>query len=234
MKELHIKEYPLKNEGAGGADMRSTFLLREKRRFLSGTGEAGRSSPYPGTEDHDLFTGFQHIPPDGRGHNEGFAVVDDGGREGTVRTLNPGLPAFHKVEDIDGIVDVDDPAAKDRMALGLNKLQAVQSGMLDRAGRIPGCHFFLMQKVFFTKGGIAVGLNIGDPVVNMDGPGQAVQPDAAPVPQLKGKDIGRCADFQDDRIFARAVDGAGGDQHMIVLFDREAVDEPLGIERADA
>ena len=27
MKEQHIKEHPLMNEGAGGADMRSTFLL---------------------------------------------------------------------------------------------------------------------------------------------------------------------------------------------------------------
>ena len=26
MKEQHIKEHPLMNEGAGGADMRSTFL----------------------------------------------------------------------------------------------------------------------------------------------------------------------------------------------------------------
>ena len=27
MKEQHIKEHPLMNEGAGGVDMRSTFLF---------------------------------------------------------------------------------------------------------------------------------------------------------------------------------------------------------------
>ena len=109
------------------------FSFTEKRRSLSGTGDAGRRLPHPGTENHDVLTGFQYILPDGRGHNEGFAVVDDGGREGTVRTLNPRLTAFHKVEDVDGVMDVDDPAAKERMALGLNKLQSVQSGSADKA-----------------------------------------------------------------------------------------------------
>ena len=102
------------------------FSFTEKRRSLSGTGDAGRRLPHPGTENHDVLTGFQYILPDGRGHNEGFAVVDDGGREGTVRTLNPGLPAFHKVEDIDGIVDaitemIENPALREEMATRANE-----------------------------------------------------------------------------------------------------------------
>ena len=32
MEEWHIKEHPLKNEGAGGADMRSTFLANDAGR----------------------------------------------------------------------------------------------------------------------------------------------------------------------------------------------------------
>ena len=59
---------------------------------------------------------------------------------------------------------------------------------------------------------------------NVDGPWLSVQSQSPPVPELEGKDKGGSADLQDHGVFPRAVDGAGGNEEMVVLLCRENLD----------
>ena len=50
----------------------------------------------------------------------------------------------------------------------------------------------------------------------VDGPRFAVEAKPAPVPELEGENIGGGADFEHHAVRARAMDGAGGDEKMVV------------------
>ena len=56
------------------------------------------------------------------------------------------------------------------------------------------------------------------------GRGLPSRPKPAPVPQLEGEDVGRGADFQHHGIGPGTMDGAGGDEEMVVLLGRPLVD----------
>ena len=70
---------------------------------------------------------------------------------------------------------------------------------------------------------VAVPLDVGHPMLEMDRARLAVQPQAAPVPHLEGEDVGRGADLQHHRVAARTMHGAGGNQEMVVLPGGPAV-----------
>ena len=69
---------------------------------------------------------------------------------------------------------------------------------------------------------------------DIDRSGLAVHSQAPPVPEFKGKDIGRRTDFQNHSAAARAVNGSGRDQEVVVLLSRDLVDELLRVKRRAA
>ena len=64
-------------------------------------------------------------------------------------------------------------------------------------------------------------------MVDVDRPGPAVEAEPVPVPQLEREDVRRRADLEHHRVLARAVDGAAGDEEVVVLLRRPPVDVAL-------
>ena len=66
----------------------------------------------------------------------------------------------------------------------------------------------------------------------MDGSRAVVEAKTTPIPELEGKDVWCGADFKYDAVCARAVNGACGNEKVVVLFCRPAVNEFIGLEDA--
>ena len=91
-----------------------------------------------------------------------------------------------------------------------------------------------IDKILLNPLGVPVPLDVGCAVLQVDGPGLAVQVQAPPVPELKGEDIGGGADFQHHGVGAGAVYRSPGNQQVVMLLHRNLIDITLGREGAAA
>src|SRR6267378_285003 len=77
--------------------------------------------------------------------------------------------------------------------------------------------------------GVALPGDVGEAVIDVDGPRLAVEPQTTPVPELEGVDVGRGADLEHDDARAGTVYRAAWNQEVIVNSDRPLVD--IGVSR---
>src|SRR5215469_14200807 len=69
-------------------------------------------------------------------------------------------------------------------------------------------------------------------MVKMDGPWPTFQIQTVPIPKLEGKNIGRCADFQNHAVLSRTMNGSRRNQEVIVLLCRPPIHKALRREWA--
>lgn len=77
---------------------------------------------------------------------------------------------------------------------------------------------------------VAIPLDDGLAVLDIDGPGLAVEPEACPIPEFERENIRRRADFEHHTARARAMERAGGNEKMVVAFGWESTGKPRVVE----
>src|SRR5437868_13288724 len=60
-------------------------------------------------------------------------------------------------------------------------------------------------------------------MIKVNGTGFSIQARSAPIPQLEGENVRSGADFQDHAVAARAVNGSGRNQEMVMAPGRPLV-----------
>src|SRR5258706_10277779 len=98
------------------------------------------------------------------------------------------------------------------MAAGFDELQRMQACTLLAPAFATGNGSHRVDKFALCPFGVALPGDVGEAVIDMDGPRFAVKPHPTPVPQLEGEEVGCGADFQHDAARAGTVDRAAGNQ----------------------
>src|SRR5215469_9663170 len=109
------------------------------------------------------------------------------------------------------------------MAAGLDKFQFVQSGAFFPPAIAAGNQFDSIDQLALYPVGLALPLNVGGPVLEMNRTRLAVESHASPVPHFKRENVGRGADFQYQRVRSGTMHGSGRNEKMIVLSSRPLV-----------
>ena len=166
--------------------------------------------------------------------DKGLGIVHHEGLKGVGGTLDDGFLAFQQVEHVDTVVGVVGNGFGEGVTARLNKLVAVKAGALFYPTVAFGYHLKLVAQVFIDILGVSPPVDDVFAALHVDGAGLTVETQALPVPQLKGKDVGRGADFEYHALRTGTMDGAAGYQEVIVLLGGNLVDILLGIEHKTA
>src|SRR6267154_3592171 len=102
------------------------------------------------------------------------------------------------------------------VAAGFDELQRMQACTLLAPAFAIGNGSHRVDKFALCPFGIALPGDVGEAVIDMDGPRLAVKPHPTPVPELEGEDVGRGADLQHDDARAGTVYRAAGNEEVIV------------------
>src|ERR1700680_1365510 len=117
------------------------------------------------------------------------------------------------------------------VAAGFDELQRMQTCTLLAPAFAIGNGSHSVDKFAPRPFGVALPGDVGEAVIDMDGPRLAVEPQTTPVPELEGVDVGRGADLQHDDARAGTVYCAAWNQEVIVSPDRPLVDIGFSWER---
>src|ERR1700730_1462229 len=117
------------------------------------------------------------------------------------------------------------------VAAGFDELQRMQACTLLAPAFAIGNGSHSVDEFAPRPFGVALPGDVGEAVIDMDGPRIAVEPQTTPVPELEGVDVGCGADLQHDDARARTVYRAAWNQEVIVSPDRPLVDIGFSRER---
>ena len=127
------------------------------------------------------------VCPHRRRHDERLGVVHAEGFERAGRALYDGLAALDEVEHVHAAVRVVQNGLCEPVPPRLEELALVQAGALLDPAVAAGDLLDLADELAQNEVRVAVELDVLSAVLQVDGPGLAVQPHAVPVPELKVK-----------------------------------------------
>ena len=82
------------------------------------------------------------------------------------------------------------------MAAGLNKFPGMQASAFFRRMIVAGQDLNFIDERGFDPFGVAIPLNVGEAVLQVDWTWEVVESRTAPIPELESKDVRRGADFE--------------------------------------
>ena len=164
-------------------------------------------------------------------NDKGFRVVDFERREAVFRAFNDSGVSFHKVQDVHATLRVMRDGSGKPAAARLNEFTCMKTGPFFGPMVVLGEDLSLIDERSFYPVRIAIPLYVGEAVLKVDGTWLVVESKAAPIPELESEDVRRGADFEHDTISAGAVNGASGNEEVIVPSCGPTVDEFLRVER---
>src|SRR5216684_963415 len=91
------------------------------------------------------------------------------------------------------------------VAAGFDELQRMQARTLLAPAFAVGNGSHSVDKFAPRPFGVALPGDVGEAVIDMDGPRLAVEPHTTPVPELEGVDVGRVADLHHEYALAGTV-----------------------------
>ena len=144
-----------------------------------------------------------------------------------IRALHYKGRPLYKVEHVDPLACVVSGGVGKRETTRLYKFQLVQPGMLLKVVVALMHDLNGVDKIASDPVGRAVPLNVGQPLVNVDGAWQAIKAKAVPIPELEGKVVGRGRYLEHHGARRRAVHGSRRNQEMVVLLGGKAIDIAL-------
>src|SRR5258706_4605663 len=133
-------------------------------------------------------------------------------------TFDHCFATFDQVQDIDAAGSTMCRGARKPMAASLYKLAFVESGLLLSPSRARTKRRDLIYQVTTHPLCRAIPLDIRFAMTKVNRPGQPVQAEASPVPQLESENEGGGADLEHHTVFSRAVDSTGGAEVIDLFF----------------
>src|SRR5699024_6933263 len=119
--------------------------------------------------------GFQPVGAGGLRQDKGLGVVYRKGGKSAGGAGDAGLAALHQVQHVDAAVPRDLQRGVGGQAEGVDELPLRQAGAHHAAVGAVLHRLVLVQQVGLAEGGVPVPLDVGQAVVDVDGPGLAVQ-----------------------------------------------------------
>ena len=165
-----------------------------------------------------------------RGHDKSFSVMHDEGIEKSALAFHDGFLTLDEIQDIYRAAGEMQDAAAKPVAACLDEFELVQAGAFFAPPGPRGDGFDSIDEILAHPLGCAVPLNIAKAMIEMDRPRRTVEAEAGPIPHFKSENVRRGADFKNHAVASRTMNGARGNQEVLVFFRRPFIDVALDVK----